>query len=190
MLDDDQGLERLLPDDHRAALISGANFLVDECLQDIEDLADPEFPFADTRMMLHLPRQHLRHYTPLFARKFTVCVVTVAWKLTWPRPLPLACLAEELALSAIIDEATTFLELQGVVADFDDFIEEWFQDLDFEILFDPAKDGIDDSEQGRRLGIGSLHPRDWFEPFGGPAAVVHPYVAGDEAHRPALDEPA
>ena len=57
-----------------------------------------------------------------------------------------------------------------------------FEDTDFEYLFIPARDGIEEGEVGRHLGMGSLAFEDWFKPFGGGSrGPVHPYCAGEGA---------
>ena len=128
-----------------------------------------------------MPEQYILSYTPLFCRQFVVCVITVAWKLAQPQWHPLSCLAEELALRALITEAESIMEEAGEMADVGDFEDTVFEDLDHEYLFRPALDGIDRSPVGARLGTGSLHPKGWFEPFGdGSRGAVHPYVAPDE----------
>jgi hypothetical protein len=40
-----------------------------------------------------------------------------------------------------------------------------FEDLDFETLYSPELDGVDSSPHGRRLGMESLRPADWFLPY-------------------------
>ncbi len=69
---------------------------------------------------------------------------TVAWKLAQPQWHPLACIAEELALNALVRRAEALLEEQGTKADFGWFQDSAFDDLDFEIVFDPAWDGYAD----------------------------------------------
>ena len=97
----------------------------------------------------YLPRKHLSRYNLALAERFLVCVPTVAWKLREPGVQWLACTAEELALRAIIEEARTLLladsELGKAEADFNSFESVAFEDWDFEMLFDPAYDGVEDS---------------------------------------------
>ncbi len=129
----------------------------------------------------HLPRRFLLTYTPLVAKKFFVCVVSVAWKLGQPGWFQLACVAEELALHPIIKEATSFLEARGEEADFALFEDAVYEDMDFLILFDPSRDGLDQSAVGAHLGMGSLDIKDWFTPFGGGShGAIHPYVREED----------
>ena len=40
-----------------------------------------------------------------------------------------------------------------------------FEDLDFELMYSPEMDGIEQSRTGRQLGMESLRPEDWFEVY-------------------------
>jgi len=105
-----------------------------------------------------------------------MCVGTVVWKLQSPDHQQLACVAEELALYAIINQAQVDLDLRGLEADLDAVYEEAFQDTDFEFLFDPKFDGIEESEMDEFSGMTNLRFEDWFTPFAN-VPYVHPYVA-------------
>ena len=133
----------------------------------------------------YLPERYAARYSPQFIKQFALCLFTVAWKLAQPAWIRPACVAEELALRALIREAEAVLEQEGRRPfDFGDFEDEAFDDLDFEYLFTPATDGIDRSPAGAWLGMGSLAFDDWFTPFGGGAApysALHPYVDDDPA---------
>jgi hypothetical protein len=80
-------------------------------------------------------------------------------------------------IAAIIEHAEAVLERDDVQADFTEFVDETFEDADGEQLFDPALDGIEESESGRKLGMAHLF-EDWRRPFraGNP---VHAYVHFD-----------
>lgn len=132
-----------------------------------------------------LPERYAARYSPMILKQFALCLFTVAWKLaqpTWIRP---ACVAEELALRAIVAEARALLELDGQQPfDFGEFEDEAFDDLDAEYLFAPALDGIDGTAVGEHLGITPLGFADWFRAFGGgepPYSAVHPYGEDDPA---------
>jgi hypothetical protein len=118
-----------------------------------------------------------------------VCLITVAWKLAQPEHLPLSSLAEELAAYAIIREAMARLEMEeeedaeekGAQEEtqepFDAFLDAYFEDTDFAILFEDRYDGIDETEVAQVLGMSSLAFDDWFLPFSEePSRVAHPYV--------------
>ena len=165
-----------LPVDHQLALAEAAAWLVDQGLEDVCAAAEADWDVDQSYLAEHLPRKHLHAYTPLFARRFLVCVVTVGGKLAQPHPPALSCVAEELALRAIIAEAGRMLEERGVAADFGPLEDLLFEDTDFETLFDPSLDGIDESPAGRVLGMGPLGVHHWFEPFSPPRLAVHPYL--------------
>jgi hypothetical protein len=121
---------------------------------------------------------YLARYTPLFAKQFLTCLLTVAWKLTSKEKIVLASVAEEMALHALIQNA------QGPTGeeefDFDDFIDEVFEDTDFLWLFDAEFNGIQHTPAQATLRTANLDFDDWFRPFRD-ASPVHPYVAGDDA---------
>jgi hypothetical protein len=83
--------------------------------------------------------------------------------------------AEELALRAILAEAEAILERDRIAGDFELYRGEAFQDQDHEFLFDPAYDGIEDSEVGRQMAIAHLRFDEWFAPFWN-VPYVHPFA--------------
>jgi hypothetical protein len=168
-----------LPDNHRRALYSALYMLSDEFFD--YDLDDEDHEFRQL-----LPRKYLHSYTPLFLKKFYVTLLTVGYKLALPEESDtlIACTAEELALHVLIEEASALLELEGIEADFVAFEDVIYQDVDFEYLYEPENDGIEDSEVGVEMGIGNLHFSEWFKPFLNASMPVHPYcqdegVSGD-----------
>src|SRR5688572_31007324 len=166
----------LLSPSHRAALGEAATRLIDGCFEDLAEVDDPAWDFDQSYLASHLPRRYLPSYSPVLVRRFFVCVVTASWKLAQRDPPPLGCVAEELAAWAVIQEATAVLEERGEEADFSGFEDRVFADTDFLVLFDPAQDGVEDSEVGRYLGMGPLGIDAWFEPFLGAGSALHPYV--------------
>jgi hypothetical protein len=95
--------------------------------------------------------------------------------------IPLSSVAEELAAFAIINQAKANIEEEAdgeaITDSLERFVDTYFEDLDFEFLFDNAYDGIDESETGQQLGISSLALDDWFKPFSeDPTRIAHPYV--------------
>src|SRR3712207_9098298 len=81
---DDEATGELLSPAMRKALAEASDFVIDECFQDIHDLevdVDGRYDFASLNMADHLPDRYLPRYTPLFARQFLTCAITVAWKL-------------------------------------------------------------------------------------------------------------
>jgi len=95
-----------------------------------------------------------------------VTLLTVGFKLDQlepPVPL-LSCTAEELSLRVLIQEAKEGLEMQGIEPDFSEFEDQAFQDdMDIEILYDMALDGIEDTSVGDKMGYGNLEFDQWFE---------------------------
>lgn len=159
---------KCLPKDHREALFAALTVLSDEFFQD--DLDDESHIFREL-----LPRKYLLRYTPLFLKRFYIALITVGYKLALPESSAmLACTAEELALSMLIQRAEVILEEKGKEADFDEFKESAFQDWDFEQLYVPEADGIEDSEIGTELGMDNLRFSEWFKPFHNASMPVHP----------------
>ena len=161
------------------ALQGGCDTLIDGIFDDIGNIEDSK-DFADTWAAMYLPERYLYKYTPGFLRRFAVCIITVAWKLAQPEHMSLSSLAEELAADAIIGSAKVYAEtIELDVGDvLEDFRNAYFEDLDFEYLFDDAYDGIDETEVGQMMGMSSLAFDDWFKPFSDePSRIAHPYVA-------------
>jgi hypothetical protein len=172
-------LEDALPSSHRDALLDAIDMLIDESCEDIAALLDGE-DFAQVTLADYLPPRYRHRYNVLFAKQFLTCIILVSWKLRAPGYTPLACVAEELALGAIIQRAKALLESDGEASDFGEFEDNVFEDTDFEQLWDPQLDGLSNSELGRYLGMASLDFRDWFKPFR-PEYLVHPYVEPEAA---------
>ena len=174
-----QAYTNILTPPEQQALSRACDFLIDTMLNDAEGVETPE-DIHDTIIGIYLPPRYLQKYTPLFFRKFTICLITVAWKLAQPAHFPLSSLAEELAAWAIIQEAKRQLndEMDAKVENaFDAFIDGYFEDLDLEYLYDNSYDGIDETEVGEMMGISSLALKDWFQPFSDePSRTPHPYV--------------
>ena len=169
-----------LPASHRRMLRDAAEELIDTTIQDL-CASDASGWSADNWLIgTMLPARYKLRYTGDFARKFFVCLVTVIWKLSQREAVRPSCVAEELAAHVLIREAEALLEVNGVHPDFDDFREAFFEDLDFEYLYDDAYDGIETSEVAEGMGITNLAFGEWFERFGPPETSsyteVHPYA--------------
>jgi len=165
---------------HREALHDGSIVLIDTCLDDLGRIAEDESEMPDSTLVGYLPSRYLPRYTQGFLHRFFVCMVTVAWKLAQPTYIPLACVAEELAAHAIIQQAQVSLDMHGHDPDMGVVYDLFFEDLDFEYLFDDAYDGIDETELARTMGMTSLTFDEWFVPFRGNEdphfGAVHPFV--------------
>src|SRR3954451_584285 len=81
------------------AVRTAIDSLIDDFFEDVARLAEGDH-FSDTTMAEFLPRKDLPRYTEGFAKRFLVCLITAAEKLTGPEPRRLTCLAEELALAS------------------------------------------------------------------------------------------
>jgi hypothetical protein len=169
--------EDILPTNHRQALADACDRLIDMWLDELAAIMHGDWSVANSAIAEALPRSYLLSYTPIFAKQFYVCLITVALKLAQPRRVPLTCVAEELAARALIEEAEQVLEEDGQEANFDHFVDVLVEDIDFLILFGPKLDGLKTSAVGRYLGMGYVEFKDWFVPFGsGDRGAVHPFV--------------
>ena len=163
----------------RETLYRAVRQVVERYMDDLEQLARREQPFGETSMAEDLPRKHLRLYDVEFARSFLVCTLTVALKLRSPGEHRLACTAEELALHAIVNEAEALIladpEMDDdAAANFNEFRATAFGDWDYEMLFDPAADGIEDSTDPK-ADVVNLRSNDWFKPFND-ESIIHPFL--------------
>jgi len=163
----------------RETLYRTARQVVERYLDDLEQLARREQPFGQTSMADDLPRKHLHLYDVEFARSFLVCTLTVALKLRAPGEHRLACTAEELALHAIVNEAEALIladpEMDDdAAANFNEFRATAFEDWDYEMLFDAAADGIEDSTDPK-ADVVNLRFNDWFKPFND-ESIIHPFL--------------
>ncbi len=130
-----------------------------------------------------LPSQFTSWYTPLFLKQFVVCGIHLVAKIdNWEGDPLAACTAEELAFRGLIEWVPTLSEpdiTSDTIEHLQDFREEVMPDFDVDMLFNLALDGIEDDEViGTRLGLDSLRPENWFQPFTG--LRVHPYCRDDE----------
>ncbi|MFC1707245.1 hypothetical protein ACFL59_10605 [Planctomycetota bacterium] len=169
----------ILPAHHAATLHDAAQDVVAQLLDDLTML-EGGVSIEETGLIDLLPLRYLPRYDLAFARRFLVCAVTVAWKLSAPDEQLLACLAEELALHAIVQRASGLLVVEAIEPDFGTFCDIAFKDQDYLFLFDGAQDGIEDSAIGDAMGIVNLRFADWFRPFY-ETVPVHPFVGPRQA---------
>ncbi|MBX3465454.1 MAG: hypothetical protein KF878_00980 [Planctomycetes bacterium] len=169
-----------LPERGWQALREAVVTLNDHLQMDVEGLLRGG-EFATTFASCYLPPKYLPSYDLGLLRRFLVCVVVTGWKLFDPaHEHRLACTAEELALRAIIQRAEEVLEEQEAEpVDFSYLVDMAYEDTDFEMLFDPSLDGIEDSPSGKYMRIVNLKLKEWFLPFNPERGdVVHPYADG------------
>jgi hypothetical protein len=176
-----QAYSNLLTPQEQKALQASCDILIDSIFDEVNSVKTPE-EIIDTTIGDYLPERYLYKYTLLFLRKFAVCIITVAWKLAQPQHIPLSSLAEELAVWTIIERAKVALEEaedneEDIDEAFEAFIDDYFDDTDFQYLFDNSYDGIDETQLAQIMGISSLHFDDWFKPFSDePSWTPHPYA--------------
>lgn len=165
---------RLVSPIQQSALTEAIVGLLDDLADDLASLKQGR-PFADLVMADHLPGAFRSRYDDGFARRFYVTLTVVAWKLRSPDAHPLANMAEQIALHAIVDRAEATLEEWGEEAPLHHLIEVACESTDFLALFDPALHGLKPSEVRRRFYLTPLDVTKWFEPFDQHAAP-HPYT--------------
>jgi hypothetical protein len=168
----------VLPETHREALRDASITYLEACYDALRE-APVGSSFADTAIADHLPSRYDSYYDGLFAKQWTTTVAVVGWRLAQLTRPKLSCVAEELALHALIREAITRLEMHD--RDSDDaawgaFRDLAFEDEDFLYLFDPAFDGIEnDPEAIEHLSLVGLPFSEWFKPFSArESGVPHP----------------
>jgi hypothetical protein len=169
-----------------ALILAAADQVLDDYREDLESLRAGTQAFGDTSMFQQLPPLHLAHYDAAFAEAFLTATIGVATKLrrareeAWPYPTEalLGCVAEELAMEAILVEAECQADLRldsralspsrraEFMEEIEDLREVSFKDRDFEFLFDPGKDGaVEDPDLQAQMGFLNLTFADWFSPF-------------------------
>jgi hypothetical protein len=164
----------LLPQQYHEAVLTAVIVLIDDYLDNTEE--------EEPLMVYGLPPRYKPRYDHLFRKKFFMCVANIGYQLLNPdRHNGLAsCVAEELAVHIILEQAKTELEIREI--DFEpDVFEEWeehvLKDRDYEYLYDNRFDGIEDAPEVAHMAISNLRFEDWFKPFEN--RVVHPYAWDD-----------
>lgn len=165
----------------REALRIAATTYLDACFMSLEE-TPYDRSLVDTHLGAYLPERYAHFYDHGFGRAWTTCVAVVGAKLAQRGPVALACVAEELALNAIVHEARATLDLHGAPdddADWDAFYDFAFEDEDWKYLFDDRLDGIEDDPQAiAELMLVNLSFARWFRPFGGSNPRPHPFILG------------
>ncbi len=167
----------VLTDTKREALHAAVALLLDDAFETLARNGD----LNESTIAWYLPERLKRHYTEVLYRGMVVAVANVGGQFADTDAPTLRCLADEMALHVIIEKAGAWLETRGELDEgWGDYEERVFEDTDFELLYDPAWDGIEDpdSDVARQGGMANLHPKDWFNPFR-QADPVHPYYADE-----------
>lgn len=159
------------------SLVYGAEVLIDELYDDVQVLAEEDTTVAECRGHLwhldQLPSRHASKYNELFARRFLVTAIALTTRFTDGSFRRLGCLAEELVLKLLLEQAHVTLDLHGLLDDevaaaLGHFAGEVYEDMDFAWLQDEGEDGTGGGAAA--LGFGT-----WFTPFDD-ARYVHPYA--------------
>jgi hypothetical protein len=133
----------VLPEIKRAALHAAVATLLDDGLEALATDGD----LSESMLVWYLPPRLAPHYHEGLYRSMLVAVANVGGQLAGTDAPTLRCLADELALHVIIEQAGAWLESRGELdegwGDYEDLV---FEDVDFELLYDPAWDGIEDPE--------------------------------------------
>ncbi|MGW7518711.1 hypothetical protein ACWGJ2_24300 [Streptomyces sp. NPDC054796] len=170
-------------------MVWGTVVLVDELFQDVHALMKEKSNVAQCERPMwvldELPDRYVLRYDERFARRFLVTVVAMTTRFTDGSFQQLTCVAEELALKFLLDQATVTLDSFGLLSPgvseaLECFADEIYEDRDFEWLYDDSMDGIDEDPAADSLGVTPLGIASWFKPFG----------RGRRGHPFALDEPA
>jgi len=152
-------------------LVDAAVITVDHLIVDIVSLRTGEAVapdgIEDTWVLSQLPARFAPKYTALFAQQFLVALIDVTSRLTqgWQ---PLASVAQELGLRVLLNQVEVVADAADVALD-DDWrghLEDLlFEDVDHELLYDPAYDGIEDDPESQPPGMAPMRFEDWFRPF-------------------------
>ncbi|MEV7374070.1 hypothetical protein AB0O51_24730 [Streptomyces sp. NPDC090301] len=170
------------------ALVYAAEVLIDELYDDVQTLADEETNVAECRAELwhlaELPPRYGLAYDELFARRFLVTAIALTTRFTDGSFRELGCLAEELVLKLLLQQAHSTLDLYGLLGDdvaeaLGRFADEVYEDTDFEWLYDDARDGVDEDPALAGAGITPSAIGTWFTPFDDDR-YVHPYAVDEE----------
>ncbi|MEU8001084.1 hypothetical protein AB0B66_07985 [Catellatospora sp. NPDC049111] len=166
------------------ALIWGSTTAIDELFSDLEEFDGQTVADGGAFMILEdLPERFAHRYDRRFARNLLISMISVTARLAdreWRSP---ASTAEALALRIVINNARFTLEAHELLPDIDldeaygRFEDEAFDDLDHELLFDPAFDGFeDDRDFAAVLGTRNMRFGDWFRQRPHATGSLHPFL--------------
>lgn len=156
------------------ALVHGIHLLVDEIFQDLQTLtqyrttvAESERPFW---VLEGLPRRYALQYSASFARRLLVTAIAMTTRFTHGTFQQLSCVAEELLLKLLLEQARSTLDLYrlldaGTSSALESFADQVYEDMDHEWLYDDAADGIDEEPTLASLGVAPMDIKSWFTPF-------------------------
>lgn len=153
----------VLATEDREKVQTAFDMLVDAFEADVHALAAGR-PFDGTLMRTYLPAAG--GHDVAFAIRFLVATTLVRERFRLGVPFPATCVAEEIALHAVMRTAIGLAAEDGdtAAADrLDQITESLLPDLDFLLLFEESAQLS--REQAALLGVTHLWPEDWFRPF-------------------------
>lgn len=173
----------------RAKLLAGllwhsSVILVDQLYSDLETVSESDEPAEDiggTWVLSSLPPRFSSGYDVSFVRRFIVIASDLTGNLVrgWDSP---GCVAAELALRCLLDQAETTAELYDLdlAIDWRSLVEEsLLEDTDSDMLYSESLDGFEnDDEMSAELGLAPMRFAQWFEPFN-LGYNVPPYARAD-----------
>lgn len=148
-------------------------------INDALDTLTREGSLTESTLAWHLPERLRHRYTEATLRGLLVALVGVGGQLAETDSPSLRCLADELSLHVIIQHADSWLEARGEGhVDWSRYEDAVFEDMDFDLLYEPQWDGVEDpnSDVALEHGMVNLRVKDWFTPFRN-TEPVHPYLA-------------
>jgi hypothetical protein len=146
----------------REMLRSALQSLIDLLFDLYAALPESGPPPADFRHdgLMVFPPAYVGRYDRPFVRRAIVAAASLGQKLAGAGWFDLASTMEEILFGTIMEN--TDIEIGDV---FDDLEESVFQDLDYELLFSPQFDGIENDEMNERYAFANLRFEEWFDPF-------------------------
>lgn len=177
VLDDGMGPDAGAATRRQARILAGCLWgasiaIIDQLFEDLSELIElgdgvDANAIKKLQVLGALPPRFAHHFDVGFAQHLLVAAVDLTARFTqgWQPP---ACVAQELLLQVLLDEVAYSQELLEIDLhpDWRDTLDDLlFEDLDFEVLFDPSLDGIEDEPA---LGPPGMVPMDfahWFVPF-------------------------
>jgi hypothetical protein len=157
---------------HRDALHYASTVILDQCFQDLIDVAAHGDQVTDGFLYNcgYLPPAHAVRYDRHFLQCFASAITIVTWKLNHCIIPEIASVAEGLAAHAILREAELFLIEEGTALDLEPMWHLLFAGTDMLALFNASGDGMEAGYAVAGHRTASLAFEKWFIPFNGETA--------------------
>ncbi len=171
----------------RGALMFAANLVFDRILDDLVVSDEQRVELGEERFVdEYLPARYRGRYDAAFLRKLLATAAKVSQDLATAQYGYPGCTAEELVLWMIVQQWQVLLDLTGLGQSWTDLTEYLFEDTDFEYLFEPEMDGVENDPLVHKTSGIEVNPVvDWFVPFNVDSRV-HPYAVDLRAREPYL----